>query len=79
MTAKRYWFAATPFGTGWGRPDHWLGGLTVIAAIALTFLAGRQFPPSVAPLYFWLSIAGIVVAFLLICKIKGEPLGQSRA
>jgi uncharacterized membrane protein (DUF2068 family) len=76
---SRYWFAATPFGLGWWRPSHWLGWLSVLAAIVLAFVAGKQFPPSASPLYFSLSITVIVVVFLLVCKIKGEPLGRARA
>lgn len=75
---RRYWFAATPFGYGWWRPNHWLGWLSVLVAIALALLAGRVFPPALAPLPFWASVTAIAVGFLLVCKSKGEPLGPAR-
>jgi hypothetical protein len=78
-TENRYWFAATPFGYGWWRPNHWLGWTTVIITIALVFVVGRLFPPETAPLYFWASIVAIVSCFLFVCKTKGEPLGRRGA
>jgi hypothetical protein len=75
----KYWFAATPFGYGWWRPSHPLGWLALAIAIGLTILVGRLFPPSTSPLSFWSAVVGIAVAFLLVCKIKGEPLGKRRA
>ena len=75
----RYWFSATPFGHGWWRPSHPLGWVSLVVAIGLVFLAGRLFPPGTSPLYFWLSIVAIAAAFLLVCKLKGEPLGRRRA
>ncbi len=76
---NRFWFAATPFGYGWWRPSHWLGWLTVLVAIALVFLAGRQFPLNTAPIYFWGSIVAIVAGLLLVCWLKGEPLNSGRS
>lgn len=76
---KRFWFAAAPFGFGWWRPSHGLGWLTVVLVIALVLLVSRQFPPMAEPLKFWASIVAVVAAFLLVCKIKGEPLGKRRA
>ncbi|WP_337879326.1 hypothetical protein [Rheinheimera sp.] len=78
-TNDRYWFSATPFGYGWWRPSHWLGWCSLLIAIALVFLAGNSFPPAEAPLYFWGAVVAIAAGFLLICKIKGEPLGRGRA
>lgn len=75
---RRYWFVATPFGLGWWRPSHWLGWLSIAVAIGLVLLAARVFPPAAAPLWFWTSIAGVAIGFLLVCWRKGEPLRTRR-
>lgn len=74
----RYWFAATPFGYGWWRPSHAFGWLTVLAAVTAVFLAGWWFPPATSAPSFWATIAGVVTVFLLICRLKGEPLARAR-
>ena len=74
----RYWFAATPFGYGWWRPSHWLGWISVLSAIALAMLAGHLFPPETAALPFWGTTAAIAAGSLLLCWLKGEPLGKRR-
>jgi uncharacterized membrane protein len=70
--AKRYWFPAKRYGWGWGLPCSWQGWFVLLAFLITVFWACIDLLPR-APVRFWVVIFGTVVAFLLICVMKGEP------
>ncbi|MBN8800134.1 MAG: hypothetical protein ABS96_05585 [Lysobacteraceae bacterium SCN 69-123] len=74
MDRPRYWFAAKELGWGWGWPLAWQGWLAYASAAALLVASFVVFPPAAAPLRFVACNAGVVVALLLACWLKGEPL-----
>lgn len=70
--SPHYWFRAKRYGWGWGPPCAWQGWVTLAVWIALVFaiglpLAGRSL------LGFYIFVAAMVVALILVCLWKGEP------
>jgi len=74
MGKSRYWFAAKELGWGWGWPLAWQGWLAYAGAAALLVAGFVIFPPAAAPARFVACNAGVVVALLFVCWLKGEPL-----
>jgi hypothetical protein len=74
--APEYWFPAKRVGLGWGLPLCWQGWLTLAVYVATLVGAGLLFQQGRhAPLHFF--IVGVATALLLlVCFIKGEPLGR---
>lgn len=71
-----YWFPAKRMGWGWGLPLRWQGWLTLALYAATLLGAGLLFQHG---RHAWLHylIIGAATALLLVCFLKGEPLGGS--
>jgi hypothetical protein len=68
-----YWFPAKRYGWGWGLPATWQGWLVLGAFVVLVAIAAFIFPPRVAPAPFAACLAALVVLFVAVCWLKGEP------
>jgi VIT1/CCC1 family predicted Fe2+/Mn2+ transporter len=77
----RYWFAAKPYGWGWGFPISWQGWLVFVAFLVLiiagAFLFSALFPPRRALAAFLTAylvyVAILSVVFIAVAWAKGEP------
>ena len=69
----RYWFAAKPYGWGWGLPLTWEGWLVLLAYLILLPLAVAFFPPDRNMLGFIGSVFGLSGVLIAICWKMGEP------
>jgi len=68
-----YWFPAKRYGWGWGLPVKWQGW-AVLAVFLLLVLPGIYLlPPAQDVFAFAIYIAGLIVAFVAVCYVKGEP------
>ena len=68
-----YWFPAKTLGWGWGFPIRWQGWVVYGIAAALLVAGPFALPPDKEPVLFHVYIAGVVIALLVVCFIKGEP------
>ncbi|MGE8212702.1 MULTISPECIES: hypothetical protein [unclassified Stenotrophomonas] len=76
MQKRRYWFEAKADGFGWGWPLAWQGW-AVYAVVALLLVLGFfLFPPAASALAFAAFNGGVILALLLVCWFKGQPLGM---
>ena len=74
---RNYWFPAKRrgFGWGWGPPRTWQGWAVLVGFLLLLGLDVLIFPPDTHHAAFVLCALGLTALLLLICWIKGEPLG----
>jgi hypothetical protein len=69
---KQYWFPAKRYGWGWGLPCSWQGWFILLALLLTVAWAGVALLPR-DPVRFVVVTSGTLLAFLLICLVKGEP------
>lgn len=69
---SRYWFPAKRLGWGWGLPSTWQGWLVLLVLLVAVASAGIAFLPG-DPVRFTVVTLGCVLAFFLVCLLKGEP------
>lgn len=72
---KRYWFPAKEFGVGWGVPQVWEGWLVLAAYVAGIALVHHFLPLAGDPRGFAAGIGGLTALLMLVCWLKGEPIG----
>jgi hypothetical protein len=70
-----YWFPAKRYGFGWGFPSTWQGWVTLVLYVVALAASAFAFPPAEKSGGFIVSGVVITVALLVVCWIKGEPLG----
>ncbi len=75
MSDSRPWFKAKTHGWGWGPATTWQGWLSYGLYVALAVTCGLRFPPAQHPAAFFGSIAGLTLALLGVCLLKGEKPG----
>ncbi|MDD3761563.1 MAG: hypothetical protein PHO57_12160 [Acidithiobacillus sp.] len=73
MEGKRYWFPAKRNGFGWGLPQVWQGWLVLAGYAAGMLGAAFLFPPSHAPVGFWIAVSILTGILVSTCILKGEP------
>lgn len=69
---SQYWFPAKRYGWGWGPPTSWQGWTVLAVWFAALLVMAFEFLPG-RPVTFQLSAAGLALALILICYVKGEP------
>ena len=70
---REYWFPAKTLGWGWGLPLRWQGWVAYGIAAALLIAGPFVLSPDEQPVLFQVYTAGVVIALLVVCFIKGEP------
>lgn len=73
-TEQEYWFPAKRYGWGWGLPVTWQGWLTCALWLCVLIASGLAFMPR-SPASFLLAAAIDTAALMLVCYLKGAPLG----
>lgn len=73
MTKQPYWFPAKRYGWGWGPPTCWQGWVVVAVYAALLLIAVVTIRPAQQPFLFAGAVAGLSIALVAVCWIKGEP------
>ena len=73
MQKQPCWFPAKRYGWGWGLPIRWqgwavMGVYAVLLVAAVFFLHSER-----EPLKFIAAVAGLTIALIAVCWIKGEP------
>ena len=68
-----YWFPRKRYGWGWGPPTTWQGWVVIVAYLVLLMAAIVFVPPGRHMGAFFMTLAVLTVALLVICKAKGEP------
>jgi hypothetical protein len=71
--SARYWFRAKRYGWGWGLPLTWEGWAVFVAFSVLLAADGLVFPPSKSLPAYIACAAGLSLALLAVCWLKGEP------
>lgn len=71
---KPYWFPAKPYGSGvgWGFPITWQGWV-VFAGYFGGIIAAAVLLADGHGVLFFLSVAFLSLALVIICILKGEP------
>ena len=72
---NNYWFRAKRYGWGWGMPATWQGWIALIIYLVLIATCAFFLPPAGRMGLFWGLTILLTLLFILICWIKGEPLG----
>lgn len=70
---KRYWFAAKPYGAGWGwgPPFSWEGWMALVGFLLMTMLGASMLPDHTLLFLSYMSMLSL--AFILLAVWKGEP------
>lgn len=68
----KYWFPAKRHGWGWGPPTSWQGWTVLILFFALVLLGAFAFLPTRGPVPFLIYTAGLCIALMIVCRVKGE-------
>ncbi len=74
MKDRTFWFPAKRYGWGWGPPVRWEGWAVLALYALLICLSAVLWLPSDSIAAFLLCTAGLTVALMMVCWIKGEPL-----
>ncbi|MGE8281982.1 MAG: hypothetical protein ACN6O2_16305 [Stenotrophomonas sp.] len=74
MQKRGYWFQAKTHGIGWGWPLVWQGWFVYGLAAVLLVAGFVLFPPSTTPIALAVFNGAVILALLLVCWLKGEPL-----
>jgi hypothetical protein len=74
---KKYWFAAKPYGAGWGwgPPLSWAGWIATAVFLLLTIVGASLLPEHTLLFLSYLSM--LALAFILLAVWKGEPQQRS--
>jgi hypothetical protein len=70
-----YWFRAKRSRLGWGLPCSWQGWTFFLIWFAVLVIATFKLMPE-RPFAFTLALAAMTVILVIVCYIKGEPLGE---
>lgn len=70
---ERYWFPAKRRGWGWGPPCAWQGWAVFVGYIVVVVAIPCIVSPAHEPIPFAVAVAGVTLALLLVCVLKGEP------
>lgn len=73
MPKQPYWFPAKRYGWGWGLPTCWQGWAVMGVYAVLVVTAVFSLHPEREPLKFIAAVAGLTIALVAVCWIKGEP------
>ena len=69
-----WWFPRKTFGWGWGLPSTWQGWTVFLTFLFLLGVGGPLATSVLGNFAAMLVIAGLVIVFLTIVVVKGEPL-----
>lgn len=70
---KKYWFAAKPYGAGWGwgPPFSWEGWVATAVFLVFTMLGASLLPDHTVMFLSYMAMLSLV--FVLLAVWKGEP------
>ena len=75
----KWWFPRKTFGWGWGLPSTWQGWAVFLAFLFLLGVGGPLASSVLGKTAAIVVVAGLVISFLVIVVVKGEPLsGESK-
>jgi hypothetical protein len=70
----QYWFRAKRYGWGWGPPVTWQGWGVLIGWLAVLIVGMTALGLRAHPVAHAVYVGVMVVALLLVCRWKGEPV-----
>ena len=74
----KWWFPRKTFGWGWGLPSTWQGWTVFLVFLFLLGVGGPLASSVLGKTAAIVVVAGLVISFLVIVVVKGEPLsGES--